>query len=244
MEAGTLPPNWQDLIKHSSEKAATEDLFKADTWLSVQQIVDSTDQLTDLFAIVPDQRKNQQPQRRAAHKQTWKNIYGCISQLDSKSMVYATDISSNNSFTFRNAMKQDDKLAFVDATEKEISNHEKGGNWSIVNRDTLPNKAHPIKAIWSFKREIKPDGKLLKHKARLCAHGGMQQWGDSYWETYSPVVKMLSVRLILAIAKLHNLDSKAIDFVLALPQAYLEEDIWMYLLIGFQVDGHTEAECL
>ena len=52
---------------------------------------------------------------------------------------------------------------------------------------------------------------------------------------------MLSVRLILAITKLHNLDSKAIDFVLAFPQADLEEDIWMYLPIGFQVDGHTEA---
>ena len=53
----------------------------------------------------------------------------------------------------------------------------------------------------------------------------MQQWGDRYWETYSPVVNMLSVRLILAIAKLHNLNSKAIDFVLAFPQEYLEEDI-------------------
>ena len=73
----------------------------------------------------------------------------------------------------------------------------------------------------------------------------MQQWGDSYWETYSPVVNMMYVRLIVAISKLHNLNSKAIDFVLAFPQADLEEDIWMYLPIGFQVDGHTESssEC-
>ena len=81
-------------------------------------------------------------------------------------LLYATDISSNNSFTFQNAMKQDDKLAFVDAIAKEISDHEKGGHWSIVHRDTLPNKARPIKAIWSFKRKRKPDGELLKHKAR------------------------------------------------------------------------------
>ena len=38
-----------------------------------------------------------------------------------------------------------------------------------------------------------------------------------------------------------NLDSKAIYFVFAFPQADLEEDIWMYLPIGFQVNGHTEA---
>ena len=69
----------------------------------------------------------------------------------------------------------------------------------------------------------------------------MQQWGESYWETYSPVLNMLYVCLILEIAKLHNLDSKAIGFLLAFPQADLEEDIWMYLPIGFQVNGHTEA---
>ena len=69
----------------------------------------------------------------------------------------------------------------------------------------------------------------------------MQQWGNSYWETYSPVVNMLYVCIILAIAKLHNLDSKAIDFVLDFPHEDLKEDIWMYLPIGFQVDGHAEA---
>ena len=62
-------------------------------------------------------------------------------------LLYATDINSNDSFTFRNAMKQDDKLAFVDAMEKEISNQEKGGHWSIVHLNNLPNKARPIKAI-------------------------------------------------------------------------------------------------
>ena len=80
-------------------------------------------------------------------------------------------------------MKQDNKLAFVDAMEKEISHHKKGGHWSIVHYDTLLNKARPIKEIWSFKRKRKQDGGLLKHKACLCAHGGMLKWGDSYWET-------------------------------------------------------------
>ena len=45
----------------------------------------------------------------------------------------------------------------------------------------------------------------------------MQKWGDSYWETYSTVVNMLSFLLILAIKKIHKLESKAIDFVLAFP---------------------------
>ena len=70
MEAGTLPPNWQELIEHSYEMATTEDVFKAYTWLSDQQMVDATDQLTDPFAIVPDQHKRQRPQRHAANEST------------------------------------------------------------------------------------------------------------------------------------------------------------------------------
>ena len=113
-------------------------------------------------------------------------------------------------------MKQEDKMSFVDAMKKEILDHENGEHWSIVHRNTLPNKAQPIKAIWSFKCKRNPYCVLLKHKARMCNHGGMQQWSDSYWGKYSPVVNMLTIRLILAIVKIHNIDSKAIDFVLAM----------------------------
>ena len=74
-------------------------------------------------------------------------------------------------------MKQEDKISFVEAMEKEISNHEAGGHWPVGHRDTLPKKARLIKEIWSFKRKRKPDDELLKHKAHLCAHGGMQKWG-------------------------------------------------------------------
>ena len=53
---------------------------------------------------------------------------------------------------------------------------------------------------------------------------------------------MLTVRPILDIYKIHFLDSKAIDFALAFPQADPEYDIWMQLPIGSLVDGQTEAD--
>ena len=64
---------------------------------------------------------------------------------------YLTEISSNEVFTFQQAMKQDDRLDFVAAMEKEIDDHESRGHWHIVHRSTLPDNAKPIKAIWSFK---------------------------------------------------------------------------------------------
>ena len=42
--------------------------------------------------------------------------------------------------------------------------------------------------------------------------------------------------------KIHKLESKAINFFLAFPQADLKADIWMNLPIDFQVDGQTEAD--
>ena len=53
--------------------------------------------------------------------------YGTLNEV--YHLLYATDISFNDRFTFLNAMKQEDKLAFVDAMKKEISNHKKGGHW-------------------------------------------------------------------------------------------------------------------
>ena len=95
-------------------------------------------------------------------------------------LMYSTNITTNKYFTFRNAMKQEDKMSFVDAMKKEILDHKNSKHSSIVHCNTLPNKSLPIKSIWSFKRKQKPDGELMKHKARMCAHGGMQQWGNSY----------------------------------------------------------------
>ena len=70
MKAGTITKNWQEIIEHSSEMATTENVFKADAWLSGQQMVDATNELTYPFVIEPDQHKKQQPQRRTANKST------------------------------------------------------------------------------------------------------------------------------------------------------------------------------
>ena len=163
---------------------------------------------------------------------------GTINQIHN--YAFATELANNEVFTFTQAMRQDDRGLFLEAMEKEVQDHEKRDHWSLVLRSTIPRGIKTIQAIWSFKRKRFPDGTLNKHKARLCAHGGMQEWGENYWETYSPVVNMLSVRLILAIAHIHKLDSKSIDFVLAFPQAELDVDIWMELPRAFVPEDDPE----
>ena len=67
---------------------------------------------------------------------------------------------------------------------------------SEVNNDhkNKYGKLKTIISIWYFKRNRSPDEILIKHKSRICEHGGIQQWGVNYWETYAPVVDRISVR--------------------------------------------------
>ena len=101
-----------------------------------------------------------------------------------------------------------------------------------MEQKDLPIGTETIMAIWSFKRKRFPDGTLNKHKARLCAHGGQQTWGLDYWDTYAPIVTWASVCLLLIVAKIHGLQSKSIDFILAFPQADLDVPVYMELPAG------------
>ena len=68
-----------------------------------------------------------------------------------------------------------------------------------------------IISIWSFKINKSPYGRLIKRKACLCAHGGIQQFGVNYWDTYSPVVNWMLVRAMLTLSILHKFRTKLVD---------------------------------
>ena len=151
-------------------------------------------------------------------------------------MVLAT-AEDNDTYTLKDMLKQDDKNDFVEAMIKEVADHESRDHWTLMSRSMMPKGTKTIMSVWSFKRKRYPDGRVLKHKARLCAHGGMQTWGVNYWETYAPVVNWLSVRTLMSLSILHDLETRSIDFILAFPQADLDVDIFMELPYGFDVDG-------
>ena len=124
----------------------------------------------------------------------------------------------------------------------DVRNHLTLTKRSKVTREEIyrNGKLKTILYIWSSKREIFPSGELMKHKACLCAHGGMQQWGMDYWETYSPVVYWIKVITLLDIASIHDLPTECIDFVLMLPQDEFYIDVYMYIPIGMEVDDVSQ----
>ncbi len=78
---------------------------------------------------------------------------------------------------------------------------------------------------------------MTKHKARLCAHGGMQEEGVNFWDTYSPVVQMTTVHILLILSLLLELETRSIDLTLAFTPAPIDVLTYLDLPTGFSVDG-------
>lgn len=94
------------------------------------------------------------------------------------------------------------------------------------------------------KRDIRTR-QVYKHKARLNIHGGQQEYGVHFTETYSPVVNWYTVRLLLILSKVHGWYSKQIDFILAYPQADIPFDNFMKIPKGIStVEGSRDSHVL
>ena len=135
-------------------------------------------------------------------------------------------------------LKQPDAADFIHAMIKEADKHESRDHWYVVPCCAKKPDVKAVLDIWDFQRNRFPDGCINKHKARLCAHGGMQQYGINYWETYSPTVNWISVSFLIIVAKVLKLDTQAIDFVLAFPQDDLEVPVYIELPAGMDLAGH------
>jgi len=152
-------------------------------------------------------------------------------------LVLATQAADTEVFHYTAAMQQPDRDKFTLAMIKEVEDLTKAEVWELQWCLDICN-AKVIKAIWSFKRKRLPDGTYLKHKAQLCAHGGMQIKGEHYWDTYSPVVQWMTVHFLLIVASILNLHMCSINFTLAYTQAPIDIDIYLDLPVGFTVEGN------
>jgi Reverse transcriptase (RNA-dependent DNA polymerase) len=126
------------------------------------------------------------------------------------------------------AMQQPDAEQFIKAMGEEIQAHEDNHHWEVVARDSISQGTPILPAIWSMRRKRRIDTRAIyKWKARLTIHGGKQEHGINYWETFSPVVRWSTTRLIFILAIKYNWATRQLDFILAYPQAPVKCDLYM-----------------
>jgi hypothetical protein len=126
--------------------------------------------------------------RIAEYDQEYKSM---IDDVHPFSVLASTD---GDTMYWDQAVKQHDAKEFIKAAVDEITTHQDNGHWKVVPLKDVPQDTPVLDAVWSMKRKRRlMTNEVYKHKARLNVHGGQQEFGVNYWETYTPVVTWAAI---------------------------------------------------
>jgi histone deacetylase 1/2 len=118
-----------------------------------------------------------------------------------------------------------------DAMETEFSALQNNKTWHLV--PPVPG-VNIIDSKWVFKIKQKSDGSIERYKAHLVAKGFKQRYGLDYEDTFSPVVKPTTIRLLLTMALTYGWHLRKLDIQNAFLHGVLEEEVFMRQPPGFE----------
>ncbi|KAF5823492.1 putative RNA-directed DNA polymerase [Helianthus annuus] len=127
---------------------------------------------------------------------------------------------------------------WVEAMNKEMEALFRNNTWTLVD---LPPGRKPIGCKWVYKVKYKSSGEIERFKARLVAKGFNQREGLDFGETFSPVVKMVTVRCIIALAVQNDWPMFQLDINNAFLYGTINEDVYMCLPKGYYSPDETRV---
>src|SRR3954465_1962319 len=142
-------------------------------------------------------------------------------------MLLDNDEPSN----YEEAMAGPDSDKWLEAMKSEIGSMYENEVWTLTD---LPIERRAMENKWIFKKKkTHADGNVTIYKARLVAKGYRQVQGVDYDETFSPVAKLKSVRIMLAIAAYYDYEIWQMDVKMAFLNGILKEELYMMQPAGF-----------
>jgi histone deacetylase 1/2 len=117
------------------------------------------------------------------------------------------------------------------AMEQEFEALLRNNTWRLVPPSSGVNV---IDSKWIFKVKRHANGKVERYKARLVAKGFKQRYGLDYEDTFSPVVKPTTIRLLLSLAVSRGWFLHQLDVQNAFLHGVLEEEVFMRQPPGFE----------
>ncbi|KAL0342738.1 UNVERIFIED_CONTAM: Retrovirus-related Pol polyprotein from transposon RE2 [Sesamum calycinum] len=125
---------------------------------------------------------------------------------------FASDFVTYNieddSITFKDAMLSSEAKQWKKVVKSEMDSIVSNRTWVLID---LPPGCTTIGCKWIFKKKLKHDGSVDKFKARLVAKGFKQKEGINYFDTYSPVARLTTIRVLIALVSVYNLPIHQID---------------------------------
>ena len=121
--------------------------------------------------------------------------------------------------------------------DKEIQALESNHTWDLT---TLPPSKSPIRCKWVYKVKLNPNGNVERYKARLVGKGYTQRERLDFLETFSPIAKTISIRVLLALATARAWPLHQLDINNAFLHGDLDEEVYMTLPPSF----YNKGECV
>lgn len=178
--------------------------------------VDETDVnsvLQNVEEIPPTEAPRQKRVRKPPQRYGFSNL--CIS---------SNTESLHDPATIQEALQGPDKDNWIAAMREELQAFEENSAWEVVSE--VPPEKTLVQCKWVYKRKFDSDNSV-RYRARLVAKGFTQKPGLDYDETFSPVVRHSTLRLLFALSVQLDLNVTHLDVKTAFLNGDLKEDIYM-----------------
>lgn len=158
-------------------------------------------------------------------------------RLDFEEVVDFVLFADADPISFDEAYQQD---VWKKAMDEEINSILKNETWELVE---LPKDHKPIGVKWVYKTKLNERGEIDKHKARLVVKGYKQRFGIDYKEVFAPVIRLETIRLVLALSaqegwRVHQMDVKS-----AFLNGTLNDEVYIDQPVGYVKKGQERKVC-
>ena len=169
------------------------------------------------------------PKQMRPHTRSQSSIVKPYIRTDG-TVTYVCTTSSNDNVGPTNYTEAARHPSWKAAMDDQMAALHRNETWSLV---PFRPGLNIIDSKWVFKLKHKADGSVDRYKARLVAKGFKQRQGIDYDDTFSPVVKPTTIRVLLSLAVTHQWSMRQLDFQNAFLHGVLTEDVYMYQQPGY-----------
>ena len=187
----------------------------------------------------------QQPLRRTTRESRPPGDWWVVKQSapnpndqDFDHVQFAGAASTSDPHNYKQAMQSADRDKWAEAAKSEYFTLAGNDTWELVD---LPPGAKAIGCGWVFKVKRTATGEVERYKARIVAKGYSQRPGVDYTEVFAPTFRPATLRMILALAAVGDLELRSVDISAAFTNGDLDEYIYMQQPEGFHEGGPNKV---
>ncbi|GKE23097.1 zinc finger, CCHC-type containing protein, partial [Tanacetum coccineum] len=136
---------------------------------------------------------------------------------------------------FNEAMKSQDVAFRIEEINDEMDSIMGNNTWVLAD---LPLGCKPLSCKWIFKRKVKLDRTIEKFKARLVIQGFRHKSWIDYFDTFAPVIRINTIKLLIAMTSINNLIFHQMNVKTAFLNGELDEEVYMNQTQDFSMPGN------